>query len=727
MKKRIGLAALAAGLLLAATALAEPDVARSGYTYVRDTSGDVTVDSRWNGRVDARRNLPISAGDEISVADNGHAEIALADGNVLHIGGRTHVRFQSLSGQQGEEDDFSAVKLLDGSVILTGAGGNQNQIPRVDTDDATVYLEPGARARVNFDSHRGTVVIARAGSVEVRTRQGSTTLRAGQYLMVREDEDPQIERGTFSRDRFDLWAADRLETLYDTRSVSARYVDQDYQSDVAAMDGYGDWNYNDTYSSYVWSPRVDAGWSPYSNGSWYYTPAGLTWWASDPWGWYPFHYGNWFFDASWSRWCWSPASVYSPAWVYWGYTPSFVGWCPIGYYSFFSPWYDTYYRQWGWTRPGVYISIRGTFNTRNVDFRGWNFTGAGGFSTAARMDVIPGSRLANRLGGQVAISSRPIVVNAREGNAREAVRDFVRQAPQVIERTASPGAERLAPILARERTLPPTTVDALRERGVIADRGRLAGPAAADLAPRGAIVERGRSAVEGPIRRDAIAPSAREIAPRGRATDVAPLPPRGQSERPDARVVAPTQRDDWRNRSRTVEPGREAPARQIERPPSDWRGRVPSNPSAEPVPPRSSAIGRTEDWRSRREVPPARRVIEGAVPGRRTDSIRPSDAPPPAADWRSRDRGAPAPRAYEPQPRPEYSRPARDYSPPPRVERQPPPSRAYEPRPEYSRPARDYSPPPRVERQAPAPAPRAEAPRAAPPPQHQAPDRSRKQ
>src|SRR5207249_11529132 len=66
--------------------------------------------------------------------------------------------------------------------------------------------------------------IGRAGTAEVRTRTGTYTVRAGQYLMVRGDEEPEAARGAFSRDRFDIWVADRLESLDDTRGVAARYV-----------------------------------------------------------------------------------------------------------------------------------------------------------------------------------------------------------------------------------------------------------------------------------------------------------------------------------------------------------------------------------------------------------------------------------------------------------------------------------------------------------------------
>ena len=752
-------AAFAAVLLLAGTvrALAERadradrETTRSGYSYLRASTGSVTVVSKWNGRVEARRNMPISAGDEMAVSEGGRAEVALADGNVLHLGGGTTAAFESLHSQQGEDDEFSGIRLRDGSVVLSAIGVNDSQIPRIDTEDATIYLSAGSRARVNVDSRRGTAVLARAGSVEVRTPEGSYKLKPGQYLLVRSDEEPSVERGAFSRDRFDIWSAERLESLGATRSVSSRYVDEEYADDVVALDGYGDWNYSNTYSSYVWSPRVNAGWSPYSDGSWYYTTAGLTWWSNDPWGWYPHHYGNWFFEASQSRWCWSPANVYSPAWVYWGYTPSYVGWCPVGYYTGYSPWWGSYYRHIGWDRTNVYVPINGNFNTRQVDFRGWNFTGAGRFgSGSARAEVIRGDRIGDRLGGQVAISSRPIVLSGRGGgDAREAMRNYIREAPRVIERTASADSGRLAPILGRERTLPTATVEALRDRAVVAERGRLAGPAAAEMAPRGVRVDRGRAlgepisgravlgtergregGVEG--RRDPIARGRLDESPPARSAAEAP-PARGRlsddrapaTRFPDRTDRSPARGEqDWRGRGRSVDgdaprvnpapvapaspvnPGadrfdrRRSDARDVERPrpegnPSDWRSRRPPAPASE-NPGLRREESRPQDWRSRSEVPPARRVIEGSVPNRRE--------PEPF-----RERGA-MPReerpAYRPEARPD--RPAPSYAQPqaPRGE---------------SRPA----PPPRGEPHA-APPPRSESHQAPAPPPAKAPERGRK-
>jgi hypothetical protein len=688
-------AAGVAGLLLAAAAFADDSATREGYSYIRTMTGEATVASRWNGSVDARRNMPISVGDEISVSQAGRIEIGLADGNVLFLGGGSHASFESLSDQQGEDDQFSSIRLTDGDALMSAMGSGADGIPRIDTDDATVYLSAGARIRVNSDPRRGTVVIGRAGSAEVRTRAGTYTVKAGHYLMVLGDEEPEIERGAFSRDRFDLWVADRLEAADDTRGVSASYVGQDYAGDVAALDGYGDWDYDSSYGGNVWSPRVDAGWSPYSYGSWYYTPAGLTWWSNDPWGWYPFHYGNWFFASARNRWCWAPASVYSPAWVYWGYSPGFVGWCPTGYYSFFSPWLDTYYRRWGLpSRTNLYFSVHGTFPTRRVDFRGWNFTGAGSFATReARMDVIPGARIADRLGTQVAITSHPIVVNPREGGAREAIRTYVREAPRTIERTAGPDSERMAPVLARERTLPADTVSALRDRAVVAERGRLEGRTAAEIAPRGAaraVTERSRR-VSPEIGREPVAAERWRAAPadRGGIARVAPRErgPVPGNDRPQARVAPRAGTDDsWRARGEGALRERTTAPERFREP---SRSEGPGRPSVAP-PSRPAGPARAESWRSRSDTPPARRVIEGAVPGRRAPEYRPERAPV----------YAPPPASAPPPPARSDRGPA--YAPPASVERAPahsaPPPRA-EPRHE-GQPARS-APEPHHERERP--------------------------
>jgi hypothetical protein len=752
---------------------------RSAYTYLRDVSGEVTVISPMNGSVAARRNLPISTGDELKTDDPGRAEVALADGNVLHVGGGTDVKFSSLSEQQGSDDQVSAIELSEGSVILA-VMGSEGSAPRIDTDDATIYGTEGARVRVNADVRRGTSVVVRAGSVEVKSRTGSYTVRTGNYLLVQGDQEPEIARGSFSRDRFDLWAADRLETTYDnSHSASTQYVGEDYAGDVSSLDGYGNWDYSQD-DGYVWRPNVDTNWSPYSNGNWYSTPVGLSWWSWDPWGWYPFHYGSWFYNAGW---CWSPGYVYSPAWVYWGYSGGYFGWCPVGYYSHGHGGHGGHGwdgghngghgGNWGHggngghngpggsggpggggnggnARQQVAYAINGRFPTRNVDMRGWNFTNTANVGTLnGRLAVTNGTRLSGRLGDELSVSSRPIVVDrgAATGGptaVRAALQDHLRSAPQTIARSSGNDSQLLGPVLAGQRNLSRETVDALDRRTMVAERGRVSGPGASDMAPRGApVVDRGRTT----------APGAASAGPRiatdrnGRTTitDRAPAttaPERGTVTRPGARANDPRIADSWRNTSPDARgrsfsrqgPGggtlsdREVGRPGVQRPdvrrpdaaPSDsWRGRAPR--SADAGPERRSVAppsARSQDsWRGQSSVPPARRVIEGSVPNRRV----PEGAP----DVRSRSRDSYAP-YRSPGGEPRYDT-RREISP---REQRLPRSMERPQRPDaygYDSP-RQYSAPqqmPRTLDRGPAPAP---APRSAPPsysaPRYSAPPRS---
>jgi hypothetical protein len=670
-------------------------------------------------------------------------------------------------------------------------GYDEESIPRIDTEDATVYLSAGSRVRVNADPRRGTVVVVRTGSAEVRTRNDSYTVEAGSYLMVEGDEPAEIARGVFSRDRFDLWAGDELETLSAevSRGTSVRYVDEDYASDVVALDGYGDWEYSSTYSTNVWIPRVSVGWSPYSYGSWYYTPVGLTWWSSDPWGWYPYHYGSWFFDVGFHHWCWTPGYTYSPAWVYWAYTPSYVGWCPVGYYSFYSPWFDSYYRHWGWNprydRGGFMFALSGTFRKDQIDFGGWNFTAANGFgSTFDRINVVPGSRIAATLNDQIAISGRPIVLSSRGDSLPKAIQTYIRQAPSVIERT-SPNGSRLAPVLAREKTLPPSTLELLKDRAVVAGRGKLAGPGADDLASRGTVVDRGRSlreALDGASLEKGRSDRGRGLSPgrkalpegvigadrgrqaptvtgpeagdvwrgRGRGMDKvekgapegAPAPStgdwrgRGIERREKVERAAPDgapATGDWRGRGieRREKVERAAPEaapreKGTPRGNDEWRGSPPAVKQEAPPPEAPAEAPRQkpskqyarDDWRGRSNDPPAKRVIDGAVPGRRwqteAEAPRAKQSAPPA-EWRMRgpERAAPAPRSYGYEPKEYRPAPApREYRPEPRQfePREYKAPREYRPeyRPQPAPRAPQYSAPPPVQQNQarPAPAPR---------------------
>jgi hypothetical protein len=723
MKKESIRKALVAGAAILLASLTASGAGYSGYSHVTAVEGAASVLSDANGRVDAQLNLPLAAGDRILTHASARLEIELADGNRIQLDGESSLRIDGLAGDAESSPLESAVTLLDGSMAVSSVATTQERALRVDTPDASVYMADPARVRINLDLRRGTNVIVRAGRVEVQTRSGSQSVEAGQYLIVHGDEPPQLAQGTFSRDRFDAWVADRTNTILQAyNSQSARYTEDAYADDTATLDDYGSWSYSSTYGVNVWRPAVSADWCPYTDGYWYYTPVGLTWVSYQPWGWFPFHYGNWFWDLSFNSWCWAPAYVYSPAWVYWAFTPSYVGWCPIGYYSYYAP-YGPYWGHRSW-RSGVYISVSGVFSTARVDLRGWRFVGVDHVGARFRPGVVmSGQAVRARLGATVAVSSDPIRVSGRAGAAPASVRAYVRAAPASIARSvpASHSAT-LAPYLARQRELPAATLETVNRRSFASVEARtrqLSGPGAVNLpalAPRagagtlrpaapapaeswrssptvgrqmraepGPTAERapalgrtppasdwrtrGGALREAPSPRPMAPGETRELGTRGRSPAEAAPPraaPRPQTRPEAAPRTAPPARPDGRTQGSESWRTRPAAPREVPRTAPPGRGREQAPPKAAPQPAPRTSSGSAQGaaaWRSRQLMPPAQRVIEGIDRGRAVESRAIAPAPAPQ-------RMAPAPQRFEraaPSPRSFPAPSVRPSAPPPRA------------------------------------------------------------
>lgn len=698
------------GLLLASRPAAAE---RTGYSHVTALEGSVSVISDANGRTEAQVNLPLATGDQLITQAGARVEIELADGNGVQVAGESQLRLDSLAGEEGSDADESALTLMDGSLAVESVQSDDAHAFRIDTADATVYLSQQAQVRINLDANRGTSVIVRQGSADVQSRTGSRTVEAGSYLMVHGEQEPEVARGTFSRDRFDMWVADRSNTILQAyNSTSSRYVDRGYSTDAAELDRYGRWDYSSTSQTTVWRPDVDADWAPYVDGYWYDTPIGASWVPNEPWGWFPFHYGNWFFDAAFGSWCWSPAYAFAPAWVYWCYSPSFVGWCPIGYYSYYGP----YCNYWGFDalRRGLYFSVSGIFDPRRVDFRrGWNFVNVKSLGTRfTRGTVLPGRTVAGRLGGSVAITSSPMraVVTGRVNSGAAALRSFARTAPEMISRqNPAMKSAALAPFLGRQKSLPPATLAALKTSGVAKVdpvRGGLTGPGSSGLP----VASRRLESSAEPGRLSGGFGTAQKAdawrTPSGGGSKMASAPPstsggadwrtsgrvpsrlspgsarpselssprRGFPSVPDRaqKPLSPQHGEatpragsvlDWRTRGRssssdaTREPRGAAPLAP--------RSGIGANRYQQPLAPRKSPTGgelssrfspgrgtASESWRSRASMPPAQRVIEGIDRGRAV--APPRSAPerrfqPPPTQRYEAPRSAPMPR-YEARP-----------------------------------------------------------------------------
>jgi len=766
MTSRASRTALALALLTAApAALAQ----REGYAYLSWVGSEVTLVSTAEDDTTARPNTPILAGDKLSTGSTSRAEAILADGNVLRVDVQTSLRFDRLARTYESEDTRNAIYLQRGALSLEHRWStSRDEATRIDTDDATIVFPDKGLVRIET-GRRGTEVYVASGRAEVYARTGRATLRAGQYAFASGDAELEVDALGEPRDRFTRFVEERRD-LASGRDGEG-YVSADYGYDyaVADFDRYGSWV--SIGGSSCWRPSVSAGWRPYTDGYWRWSPAGLTWVSYEPWGWLPYHYGSWVWDVGFG-WCWTPGIRYSPAWVYWSYTPSWVGWCPIGYYGGYyggrygSHWDDRYRSARNrrgaerWTL--AYPHLRGRVDVGRVDPRGWSWASVNriGSRFDTRRDVLGQESVPFRPGERGVVATAPLRIDRGRGTVTTAVQDAVRRVPQTVG--AEPrggGLDDITPILRREGTLGTREQEGLRRAFVNPGEDAAYRPVPAEqIARRDAP---GGSAASAPARggeRGLGSSTAPAAPPRegwrdgGSATETrgtretGAAPRRAETEPPlrggygrDGGVRGD---DGWRSPGSETRGGT-TPSRTIEVPSrrsgsGGETGEAPSRSGS-----RTSAP-EPEPWREPSSKPTFSRE-RPAVPDASAPPAR-REAPAPRGDegWRGGEgpsrpveapRPAPAPRTEAPPSRSYEAPPSRSYESPrsaPAPRREAPPSRSYEaPR---SQPAPRYEAPPSRSYEAPRsqPAPRYEAPpsrsyeapRSAPAPRYEAPSRS---
>lgn len=364
--------ALALGLL----ALAAPAVAESGsYGYFRVVEGSATLMPGGAGeRESAEINQPVLAGDRVWVPDRSRVEIVLADRNILRVDGGSELILERLAASPDRSDRATVVRLLRGNLQLVVTQDSLgDELPRVDTPNATIYPQYYGVYRVTADDGWSQLVVRR-GTAEVVTDRGSSRVKADEEAIVEGTDRAEVrEAGAF--DTLERWAR-QMDDDYASYASSDDLgpIDDNLRYAAAPLARHGSWIYVD--GSPYWRPRVAAGWRPYWDGRWVYTPAGLTWVSYEPWGWVPYHYGSWDYLPAYG-WVWQPGYVWAPAWVYWYWGPSHVGWCPTGYYTRF---YGSRFGPGFGFRSGVYGWAGGDWGY----FDRWSFVNAGYFRDGYR-------------------------------------------------------------------------------------------------------------------------------------------------------------------------------------------------------------------------------------------------------------------------------------------------------------------------------------------------------
>lgn len=322
----------------------------------------------------ATRNRPVTIGDKIWADADSRAELQAGQASI-HIASMTALSFLNL------DEQTTQMRLAEGTINFRVRELREGDIYEIDTPNLAFTVTQAGAFRVNVNENGdGTRITAIRGEGQVTTNGQTYTIHSGERGEFNgTDNVTYFVSPAPAADDFDRWANQR--DLREDNSVSARYVSRDVPG-YSDLDDHGSWNEEPDYGP-VWYPSaVDAGWAPYSYGSWNYVgPWGWSWVGYEPWGFAPYHYGRWAYIGS--RWGWCPGPyyahpVYGPAFVgflggsHWGVGFGFggaVGWFPLGPREPFHPWYRTshaYYRN---------VNARNTVfrNTTVINNRTTNF------------------------------------------------------------------------------------------------------------------------------------------------------------------------------------------------------------------------------------------------------------------------------------------------------------------------------------------------------------------
>src|SRR5579863_5037430 len=323
--------------------------------------------------VAAALNAPLMAGDSVSVAPGGSAELQLDYANFLRIGGDSEIRISQLDNGRIQ------VQVSKGLITWRVLRDSQNSNVQSEISTPAVAVHPlrQSAVRVEVAVDGSTRIVVRRGDAEVSTPRGTERIHEGSMMLVRgAADDPEYQVvSAAARDSWDNFNDQRDSFL--ERAQSNRYVSQDIQG-AEDLDAYGRWGYDPAYGN-VWTTNVPPAWAPYRNGQWvwedYY---GWTWVDYEPWGWAPFHYGSWYFRTGFG-WSWFPGPRYGRYW--WhpalvgffgfggaGFGVGFgfgnVGWIPLAPFEVFHPWYGR--GGFGVGRPGFVNNVNIIRNTNLV-------------------------------------------------------------------------------------------------------------------------------------------------------------------------------------------------------------------------------------------------------------------------------------------------------------------------------------------------------------------------
>jgi hypothetical protein len=316
--------------------LTVPSFADSQARVVRlsDVQGDVQVDrNAGQGFEKAFLNLPITQGAKLQVGKDGRAEVEFEDGGTLRITPDTVIDFPQLSLRDSGAK-VSAVHLQEGTAYVNFAGVKDDEFT-LTFGHEKLSLTRSAHLRIGMADTEATVAVFN-GDVQIAGDSGTVAVSKNHTASFDlSDGDRSTLTKNLEPDPYDAWdkQQDQYHQQYASNGSHSSYspyaygtTDLNYYGSFSNVAGYG----------MLWQPYfAGAGWDPFMNGAWAFSPGfGYGWVSGYPWGWTPYHYGSWVYlptygwawqpGGSWAGWT-QPRIIHPPSNFHWPQPPANPG------------------------------------------------------------------------------------------------------------------------------------------------------------------------------------------------------------------------------------------------------------------------------------------------------------------------------------------------------------------------------------------------------------------
>jgi len=299
-------AAVASSLLLTVSALADSQVR---VVRLSEVQGDVQIDrNTGQGYEKAFLNLPITQGVKLQTGKDGRAEVEFEDGSTLRVTPETVIDFPQLSLRDSGTKS-SAVHLQEGTAYVNFTGAKDAEFTLTFAHEK-LSLAHSAHLRIEMADTTATLAVFN-GDVQVEGDSGTMTVsqnRTATFDLT--DGDSYTLAKDLEPDPFDAW--DKEQDQYHQQYASNSYSSYSpYAYGTSDLNYYGSFFNAPGYGT-MWQPYfAGAGWDPFMNGAWAFSPGyGYGWVSGYPWGWTPYHYGSWVYLPG-RGWAWLPGGSWT--------------------------------------------------------------------------------------------------------------------------------------------------------------------------------------------------------------------------------------------------------------------------------------------------------------------------------------------------------------------------------------------------------------------------------